>query len=245
MNNIFLNVYTNGLDRSTCKVVLIEAIKTDSQLDITDHFKGIVKPSSDFVYNEELTVINGITKEEIELNGDKLQTVFDKFCDFSKDSTIIGHNITKLGIPILYINMRQENISPKTNLWKQPIIDLFNLSRTIPCVHSKVDLKKYYNLNTSTNSVNDILWLYKKISNDVTSNEIIANKLAPDGWLNYDGDKIRLSKGKFAGYALSSKSLAEMRDYKDFILSNCCPRTAHTLTHIDVLYSKLNTIKNN
>lgn len=243
MNNIFLNVYTNGLDKATCKVVLIESIKTDEQLNITEFFKGIVKPSIDFEYREDLNEINGITKEEIESNGRDLKTVFDEFCKFCDKSILIGHNISKFGIPVLYADLKRDNISPLTNLWKQPIIDLFSLSRTLPCMHGRKDLKDYYHLNMAYDSINDILNLYKKIVNDINPNELIANKLSPDGWLTYDGDKIRLSRGKFAGNAISSRSLNEMNDYKNFIFSSCCPRTAHTLTHIDALYQRLNEMK--
>lgn len=246
MNNVFLNVYTNGLDKSTCKVVLIEALKTDLNFNIIDSFRGIVKPAVEFDYQEELNAVNGITREEIVLNGKSLDEVFAQFCEFAANSTLIGHNISRFGIPVLYMDLQRDCIVPAVNLWKQPIIDTFSLSRTIPdTLHSREDLRRHYNIEFQ-NVMNEILSIYKHLIVDVEDNELIANKLSPDGWLSYDGSKIRFSKGKYAGWAITSTAVRDMQDYINrFIFSVCCPRTKHTLLHLDALYQRLSEMKKN
>ena len=104
-----------------CEIIEIAAIKYINNIEI-DRFVTFVKPYE--LINEEITELTGITNEMVE-NAPRISSILPDFLSFIGDNVLVGHNINRFDINILYdlvrkhLNQKLTNDFIDTLMWSQ------------------------------------------------------------------------------------------------------------------------------
>ena len=104
---VVYDLETTGVNPKNANVVEIAALRLDTKGDAVDDYSQLVKPPDGHI-PEESTEIHGISEEDVK-NKPGIKTVLPKFCDFIKNSIMVGHNITRYDNRILERDLKEHS----------------------------------------------------------------------------------------------------------------------------------------
>lgn len=87
---IVFDVESTGVDVTEDEIIQIAAIKIDEYGEIIETFERFIKPNRSVGNSAS---VHGFTDEYLNEHGQKKESVFKEFLDFSNDALIVGHNV--------------------------------------------------------------------------------------------------------------------------------------------------------
>lgn len=172
---VIFDVETTGLSAVYDKVIELAAVKMKDG-NVIDSFEEMINPGfalSDFTMN-----LTHITNEMVQKGGTEAE-VFGKFAEFTKDTIMVGHNVT-FDVGFLTAAYRRLQMAPIT----QPVIDTLELSRTL---HPE---NKNHKLDTLTKKYNIVLENHHRANADAEATGYLMYALFKEAGEMYSWDKL-------------------------------------------------------
>ena len=169
---VVYDLETTGVNPKNANIVEIAAHRLNTKGDEVDDYSQLVKPLDGYI-PEESTEVHGISEEDVK-NMPSIKTVLPKFCEFIKNSILVGHNISRYDNRILERDLT-EHLDPNltlTNLYYDTLVTARRLfpreRRSLKALAIKFDIL------TKLNIQEDDL---HRAKNDIRVNREIFKKL--------------------------------------------------------------------
>lgn len=207
-NIVAFDVETTGLSFTTDYIIQIAAVKFDTEFNIIDSMKYMVKPIKDFEIAEGAQEKHGITKEFVLENGTDLKIVAEEFlkfidgCDMlsyngkSFDVRMISKDFASVGLPFDINRVFYDSLLLESKL--QP--------RTLEAVYKRYTGNDLIDAHDALADVLATIEVFKHqvqsfANQDITLDDIMqmdeSKIFCVDGMIKQDGDNILFAKGKY------------------------------------------------
>ena len=205
-NIVAFDVETTGLSFTTDYIIQIAAVKFDTEFNIIDSMKYMVKPIKDFEIAEGAQEKHGITKEFVLENGTDLKIVAEEFlkfidgCDMlsyngkSFDVRMISKDFASVGLPFDINRVFYDSLLLESKL--QP--------RTLEAVYKRYTGNDLIDAHDALADVLATIEVFKHqvqsfANQDITLDDIMQMEeskiFCVDGMIKHDGDNILFAKG--------------------------------------------------
>lgn len=119
-DTVVYDLETTGVDPKTANIVQIAACRLDESGNKINELGSLVKPMDGHI-PEESTKIHGISEEDVQ-GEESIKKVLPKFCDFIRNSILVGHNIARYDNRILKRDMEDHLDIDLTNLYYDTLV---------------------------------------------------------------------------------------------------------------------------
>lgn len=225
-NYAFVRTYTTGMNIDKDRLVGLEAVKTNEKYEFIESYKAIIKPFGNYIYEDRLNDINHFTAEDVK-NGISLDIAYTEFYDFCKDTTIVGYNFLKLGLPILNLEFKRMGLCNMPSIWKYRQLDLCTVARTLPIENMGIiSIFNYFNVEFDKDFLYSLPKVFERLTSSITSEERLATLISPDGWIKIQNHNAYICKGKYSGITIEEFIHNQLSTkYLEFLRSVSNPHT--------------------
>lgn len=169
---VVYDLETTGVTPKNANIVEIAAQRLNTKGDEVGDYSQLVKPPDGYI-PQDSTDVHGISEEDVE-NKPSIKTVLPKFCEFIKNSILVGHNISRYDNRILERDLTEHpdlNLT-LTNLYYDTLV---TARRLLPRERRSLEaLADKFNILTKLGIQRDDL---HKAKNDIKVNREIFKEL--------------------------------------------------------------------
>lgn len=227
-NIVALDLESTGLNIKTDQIIQISMIKIDNNYNIVDRYMTYVQPVAPYTIT-----LSAYLKHKIipKMLADKpfFKDIAPKILDFVKGCDLLGYNLIKFDLPLLYNEFKKIGIVwdfSNYHVYDSYLEEIRRNGNSLEMTYERYYGKKFEESGlTAHNAESDVLAtieIYKKQnSNEPMKYERI---LSADGFLKYDtfgsdAEEICFAKGKYANVSVRYVKKYDPK-YIDWVLNN-------------------------
>lgn len=120
-NVVVFDVEATGLDTDRDEIIQLAAIRIDEQGKVLDKFVKYLRASRRVGMSEK---VHHISDEKLRQEGEKSADVLRGFCEFARNSVVVGHNVT-FDMTILTSQLRRLNLPAFEPMGVYDTLDIF------------------------------------------------------------------------------------------------------------------------
>lgn len=205
---VAFDVETTGLSFTTDYIIQLAAVKFDTDFNIIDSMKYIVKPIKDFEIAEGAQEKHGITKEYVLEAGTDLKIVAEEFLKFIDGCDMLSYNGRNFDVRMIYKDFASVGLQFDINrvFYDSMLLEIKLNPRTLETIYKKYTGKDLIDAHDALADVLATIEVFKYqvqsfANQDITLDDIMqmdeSKIFCIDGMIKQDGDNILFAKGKY------------------------------------------------
>lgn len=207
-NIVAFDVETTGLSFTTDYIIQIAAVKFDTDFNIIDKMKHLVKPIKEFEIAPGALEKHGITKEFILENGEDFKTIAEKFTEFIDGCDMLSYNGKNFDVRMISKDFASVGIRFDIDrvFYDSMLLESILNPRTLAATYKRYTGEVLVDAHDALADVLATIEVFKHQvdlfeSNDCTLDDIMqleeSRIFCVDGMIKQDGDNILFAKGKY------------------------------------------------
>lgn len=205
---VAFDVETTGLSFTTDYIIQLAAVKFDTDFNIIDSMKYIVKPIKDFEIAEGAQEKHGITKEYVLETGTDLKIVAEEFLKFIDGCDMLSYNGRNFDVRMISKDFASVGLQFDINrvFYDSMLLEIKLNPRTLETIYKKYTGKDLIDAHDALVDVLATIEVFKYqvqsfANQDITLDDIMqmdeSKIFCIDGMIKHDGDNILFAKGKY------------------------------------------------
>jgi len=231
---VCFDVETTGLNSNNGHIIQLSMSRFDSQtFEIVKEKNWYIKPELDYDIEKGAQDVHGITKDFLELNGERLRDIYPEIVEILGDCDVLTYNGNSFDIKFLYNDLKELGLSID---WNRKFYDAY----TIECMRSSRKLVDVYRKYTG----HDFEGAHDALCDVHATIEVFKHQLqygteelsrrefdviSPEGLLMYgDNGEVWFAHGKHSRRSVVDICKSDP-SYIRWLFDNCSYRTKKTI----------------
>lgn len=205
---VAFDVETTGLSFTSDYIIQLAAVKFDTDFNIIDSMKYIVKPIKDFEIAEGAQEKHGITKEYVLETGTDLKIVAEEFLKFIDGCDMLSYNGRNFDVRMISKDFASVGLQFDINrvFYDSMLLEIKLNPRTLETIYKKYTGQELIDAHDALADVLATIEVFKYqvqsfANQDITLDDIMqmdeSKIFCIDGMIKHDGDNILFAKGKY------------------------------------------------